>query len=123
MNIPGLFLSILTFPGVIIHTLAHQVFCMLLGIPVYEVKYFQLKNPCGYVVHGPADTRAKAFLIVMGPFFVLTILGVLMVLPVSIQLLLFHSVKNPLELAAGWLGISLLLHALPFLNTKSRKRM
>ena len=39
--IPGFIISLVTFPGVIVHELAHQIFCMLMKVPVYDVKYFQ----------------------------------------------------------------------------------
>ena len=44
MIIPGFIISILTFPGVIVHELAHQICCYICGIKVYEVKYFQFKK-------------------------------------------------------------------------------
>ena len=49
--VPGLIISILTFPGVIVHELAHQICCKICGVAVYQVKYFQFQNPCGYVIH------------------------------------------------------------------------
>lgn len=45
----------LPFPGVMVHELAHQLFCRLMGVPVYEVKYFQFADTCGYVAHEPAE--------------------------------------------------------------------
>lgn len=54
--IPGIIISLVTFPGVIIHELAHKVFCYLFGVRVYEVVYFQVKDlsaPVGYVLHDP----------------------------------------------------------------------
>ncbi len=51
MIIPGVLISLVTFPGVVIHELAHQLFCMLCGLKVYEVKYFQINNPNGYVIY------------------------------------------------------------------------
>ena len=89
MIVPGFLISALTFPGVIIHELAHQIFCILCGLPVYEVKYFQLKNPSGYVVHQASDQPGKIFLTSTGPFLVNTVLGMLILLPASIELLTF----------------------------------
>ena len=33
MIIPGVLISLITFPGVVIHELAHQIFCMLCSGP------------------------------------------------------------------------------------------
>lgn len=51
MIIPGFLISILTFPGVIVHEIAHQLFCRICGVAVLDVCYFKAGNPAGYVVH------------------------------------------------------------------------
>lgn len=111
--IPGFLISLLTFPGVIVHEFAHQLFCRLLRVPVYDVVYFQMKNPAGYVAHEPTEKPLSSFLISTGPFFVNTILGMLIVFPAAIELFQFRSYRNPLSLLLGWLGISILMHAFP----------
>ena len=98
MFIPGFLISIVTFPGVIIHELAHQVFCRLCGLEVYEVKYFQVQNPNGYVIHQSSDQPFKVFLPSMGPFFINTLLGILIILPASVELLVFNEYNNVLNL-------------------------
>jgi predicted small integral membrane protein len=113
MIIPGILISFITFPGVIVHELAHQIFCYLCGLKVIEVKYFQFKNPCGYVVHETTDHPGKVFLTSMGPFFVNTILGLLIILPASIEVIAFKEYSNPLNLVLAWLGFSILMHAFP----------
>lgn len=113
MIIPGIIISIITFPGVIIHELAHQIFCYLCGLKVYEVKYFQFSNPCGYVVHEATDKPGKIFLTSMGPFFVNTILGILIILPASIEVIAFKQYSNLPVLVLAWLGFSILMHAFP----------
>ena len=113
MFIPGFLITVATFPGVIIHELGHQIFCMLCGLEVYDVKYFQLKNPSGYVIHQSSDQPLKIFLTSMGPFFVNTLLGILIILPASVELLVFEEYTNVLNLVLGWLGISILMHAFP----------
>ena len=113
MFIPGFLISIVTFPGVIIHELAHQVVCRLCGLEVYEVKYFQVQNPNGYVIHQSSDQPFKVFLTSMGPFFINTLLGILIILPASVELLVFNEYNNVLNLVLGWLGISILMHAFP----------
>lgn len=113
MIIPGFIISIVTFPGVIIHELAHQIFCYLCGLKVYEVKYFQVKNPCGYVVHESTNHPGKIFITSTGPFFVNTILGILIMLPVSIEIIAFKDFSNLLGLIPAWFGFSVLMHAFP----------
>lgn len=111
--IPGVVISAVTFPGVIVHELAHAIFCKLLKIPIYDAKFFQLSNPCGYVVHEPTDKPLKSLLISVGPFLVNTILGAIIMLPASITLIKFRESGNFLTLLLGWLGISILMHAFP----------
>ncbi len=113
MIIPGILISIITFPGVIIHELAHQIFCYICGLQVYEVKYFQVKNPIGYVVHEATNHPGKVFLTSMGPFFINTLLGLLIMLPASIEIIVFKDYGDPLNLNLGWLGFSILMHAFP----------
>lgn len=43
MIIPGFLISIATFPGVIVHEAAHQLFCRLTKVAVLDVCYFRLK--------------------------------------------------------------------------------
>ncbi|NBK92694.1 DUF3267 domain-containing protein [bacterium 1XD21-13] len=113
MIIPGVLISLITFPGVVIHELAHQIFCMLCGLEVYEVKYFQMSNPNGYVIHESTDRPLKVFLTCMGPFFINSVLGMVILLPASIELMIFREYTNPLNLLLGWLGFSILMHAFP----------
>ncbi len=113
MIIPGFLISAITFPGVIIHELAHQLFCYLCGLKVYEVKYFQFKNPSGYVLHESSDQPGKVFLTSMGPFFVNTVIGLLIILPASIEVVAFREYSNVLNLVLAWLGFSVLMHSFP----------
>ncbi|MGF7145803.1 hypothetical protein HNQ56_004247 [Anaerotaenia torta] len=113
MLIPGFLISIVTFPGVIIHELAHQLFCYLCGLEVYEVKYFQFKNPSGYVIHQASDQPGKVFLTSMGPFFVNTVIGLFIILPASIEVVAFKEYNNILNLVLAWLGFSILMHSFP----------
>lgn len=116
MIIPGFVISILTFPGVVVHELAHQLFCRWCKIPVYQVVYFQMKNPCGYVLHERTNDPVKNFLTAMGPFFINTVLGALLILPGSVQVVAFRSIAGTgsiLNLLLVWIGISVLMHAFP----------
>lgn len=125
--IPSIIITMLTFPGVIIHELSHQIFCFLRRVPVLEVRYFQPKNPAGYVIHEASDNPFTNFIISIGPFIINTLVGALLVLPASVELSefgLLDSIRNnnidaaafrhlfPTMLVA-WLGISVLMHAFP----------
>lgn len=111
--IPGFLISILTFPGVMVHEFAHQLFCRLFGVPVYEVVYFQLKNPSGFVAHEPPERPLASFMISVGPFIVNTIVGMIVVFPAAIELFQFKVYQSPLNLFLGWLGVSILMHSFP----------
>lgn len=113
MIIPGFLIAAMTFPGVIVHEFAHQLFCRLFGVPVYDVVYFQMKNPSGYVAHEPTEKPLASFMISVGPFIVNTLLGMLIVFPAAVELFRFEVYQNLLVLLLGWLGISILMHAFP----------
>lgn len=109
----GVVFNVLTFPGVIIHELAHQLFCFICRIPVYEIKYFQFQNPNGYVIRERTDSPWKNFLISMGPFFINTIIGICLLLTVTIENNLFGVSYNMLNNVVYWLGISMLVQSFP----------
>lgn len=111
--IPGILIAIVTFPGVIVHELAHQLFCYLCKVPVYEVKYFRFQNPCGYVAHEKPDKLWKTFLISSGPFFINTLLGAIILFPASIEVMTFSASSDFLNIVIFWLGISIIMHAFP----------
>lgn len=120
MIVPGILISIATFPGVAVHELAHQVFCRIGRIPVYEVKYFQIKNPCGYVLHESTSNPWKNLMTGLGPFFVNTILGILITLPAYANVFGYGPSEDTLGILVKlcsyvlyWLGVSILMHAFP----------
>lgn len=96
-------------------------------MPIYEVKYFQAKNPCGFVAHEPSDNPLTNFIISIGPFIINTLLGACILFPASIEMsefgilnMIWHSnidsiavVRYIPMLIAYWLGISVLMHAFP----------
>ena len=110
--IPAPLIQIATFPGVIVHEIAHQVFCRLTGTPVLDVCYFRVGNPAGYVVHEKASSAGKQLLISIGPFFINTILGALIAAPSAISVFTFDA-GNPLDIFLIWLGVSIAMHAFP----------
>lgn len=112
MFIPGFLISILTFPGVIVHELAHQLCCRWYKVPVFNVVYFQMGNPAGYVVHEKPATRWQSIMISTGPFLVNTIVGAIIALPAALPVFTFHN-GTPLDYFLIYLGVSVAMHAFP----------
>ena len=113
--IPGQLITILTFPGVIIHEIAHRFFCDLTKVPVYEVKYFLLaEETVGYVLHGPTNNIKHQFLITIGPLIINTFLCAVFTFPFYISV---FGLKEPYQylilLLMAWLGFSSGIHAFP----------
>ena len=111
MFVPGIVLSVITFPGVIVHELAHQLFCRWLRVPVFEVCYFRVGNPVGYVLHEPAQKSYQQVLISVGPFILNTVLAFLIAFPAALQFKLDDA--NLLDYLLLYLGISIGMHAFP----------
>lgn len=111
--IPGQFISLFTCPGIVVHELAHQLFCRLYKVPVFEVVYFQFgKNPAGYVLHERVNNKWHGMMISVGPFIINTILGALIALPASLPVFTFHD-PGPLDILLIYLGVSIAMHAFP----------
>lgn len=110
--IPGELISILTFPGIIIHEFAHMFFCKLRKVAVFDACYFRIGNPAGYVVHESTENFYTTFLISMGPFFVNTFLCLFICLPAYMPIK-FFDVDSPLSYFLIWLGVSIGMHAIP----------
>lgn len=112
MIIPGFLVSIATFPGVIVHELAHQLFCRINRVAVLDVCYFQTKNPSGYVIHEAPRKGIHSFWIGVGPFLVNTLLGAIISMTAAIPVLKF-STGSILDYILIWLGVSITMHSFP----------
>jgi hypothetical protein len=110
--VPSIVISLITFPGIIVHELAHQLFCRWFKVPVFEVVYFQMKKPMGYVLHERTESHLQAVMISIGPFFVNTILGALIALPAAMPVFTFDN-AGPLDYFLIYLGVSIAMHAFP----------
>lgn len=110
--IPGFVISLLTFPGVIVHESAHLLFCRLFKLAVFDVKFFQLKNPAGYVVHEITDDFTPSFFVAMGPFLVNTVLCALFCSAAFLPVWELD-VADPVPYFFYWLGLSIGMHAFP----------
>jgi hypothetical protein len=112
MFVPGILITILTFPGVIVHELAHQLFCRWFKIPVFKVVYFQAASPAGYVLHETVPNKWHSILISVGPFFVNTILGAIIAFPAALPIFKFDN-ATPADYLLIYLGVSIAMHAFP----------
>ena len=110
--IPGIVIAVATFPGVIVHEAAHLFFCRWRRVAVFEVCFFQFKNPCGYVMHEPVEDFNTAFLIDVGPLIINSLLCVLICFPAFIPVRLYD-MKEPLAYVLLWVGMSIGMHAFP----------
>jgi hypothetical protein len=112
MFIPGEIISLLTFPGVIVHEAAHQLFCRVSKLAVFDVCYFRWGNPAGYVVHESTPDFHKNFMVSMGPFFVNSLLCVVFCSAAFIPIWELD-IFDPLAYFFYWLGLSIGMHAFP----------
>ncbi|AIQ58359.1 DUF3267 domain-containing protein [Paenibacillus borealis] len=110
--IPGFILSIVTFPGVIVHEFAHQLFCRLFRTSVLDVCYFRVGNPSGYVVHEQPGSQSHQIWIGLGPFFINTVIGALIALPSAIPVIQFGN-ATLIDYILIWLGVSIAMHSFP----------
>lgn len=110
--IPGFLITLVTFPGVIVHEFAHQLFCRYYRIPVFKVVYFQTGNPAGYVLHEVPKNKWHSIMISIGPFIVNTVIGAIISLPAALPVFRFNT-AGPLHYVLIYLGVSIAMHAFP----------
>jgi hypothetical protein len=110
--IPGFVIALATFPGVIVHEAAHMLFCRLRNVAIFDVCFFRLGDPAGYVVHEPIEDFNTAFLVSVGPLFVNSLLCVVFCFPAVVPYRIFNH-TDPLSLFLIWLGVSIGMHAFP----------
>lgn len=114
MFIPGWLISLLTFPGVIAHEIAHRFFCDLAKVPVYKVCYFRIGNPAGYVIHGQVSGLKSSFLISIGPLIINTILCALLTFSATFPIFILEAENySIIFMVLMWAGFSIGMHAFP----------
>lgn len=112
--IPGWLISLLTFPGVIVHEVGHKLFCDITKVPVYKVCYFRIGNPAGFVIHAPAKELKTSFLISIGPLILNTILCALLTFPGVFPIFILEAENyNGVFMLLMWVGVSIGMHAFP----------
>lgn len=115
MMIPGYIISLFTFPGVIVHEMAHQLFCKLCGLTVFEVCYFRIDTPAGYIVHETPKSTYQRLLIGLGPMLINTITGILIAIPVMYSYTSLGSLGIQ-DIVLLWLAASIAMHSFPSLG-------
>ena len=87
--IPGQLVTLATFPGVIVHEVAHMWFCKLRRVAVIDVCFFRFGNPAGYVVHEEIKDFNTAFLVSIGPFIINSLLCMFICFPAFLPMRVF----------------------------------
>lgn len=105
--------TILTFPGVIVHEMAHTLLCFLTRTRVLKVRLFRLGNPAGYVMHEKPHGAWKTILIGTGPFLVNTMAGFL--IAACAWVLWDGATARSVVVGAVliWLAVSVVMHSFP----------
>lgn len=104
----------LTFPGIIVHEFSHKIICDLFSIKIFEIKYFQFKNPTGYIHRENTDTFFQALLICLSPILLNSVLGFMsLFLWKIISLDTFFSDYSIFGFFFQWLGFSIILYSFP----------
>lgn len=115
--IPGVLISLVTFPGVIMHEISHRFMCDLFHVPVYEIGYFNIfSKTAGHVQHGHVEKLKHNLMISLAPLFFNSILCMLLTLPFNSMLIIpvwTKSYFTPLYLILWWIGISMGANAFP----------
>ncbi len=101
-------ISLITFPGVITHELAHKTACDSMGVKVHKVVYFRFGNPSGLVEYADTATCRQTFWISISPFLLNTFLAL-----VFSFFVLKTGGDYLLSIVLLWLAFSMGLHAFP----------
>jgi hypothetical protein len=110
-----LIVSLLTFPGIVLHEYAHAWACRRLGIRVLKVCYLRLGNPLGYVLHEQPQYAVQHIMVAVAPFFVSTASALAVSLSASLLTVspAAAEFRDLAVLVGAWLSFSMALHAFP----------
>lgn len=102
-----------TAPGIVLHELAHRLACLLVGVSVQSVVYFQLTGPPGYVRHTTPTRWSTTAVIALAPLATnVTIAAVLLEYALAIYTATWIG-----AVAAGglllWVAVAAIIHSLP----------
>lgn len=119
MTILYLISKILTYPGAYMKGFWEHCTCRILRLQVTDRRYLRADQTCGHVLHAPAMSPAKAFLLSWLPNLAQSLLGWIF-LGASVGPLLIFGLRGQnetslfvLEAVALFLGISLVCNAFP----------
>jgi len=109
----SLLFRLATAPGIVLHELAHRLACLVVGVPVQSVAYFQLTGPPGYVEHATPSRWSTAALIALAP-----LAGNVAVAAVLIEYSLATYTGSGIDAVATggllwWVAVAALIHTLP----------
>lgn len=105
--IPGWLISVVTFPGVILHEFAHKFFCDSFGVKVHEVSYLNMSGG-GHVIHDRTDDFNAIFWISTGPLLINSSVAILLAVVASS----LNSDSGIFYLSL-WLALSFGVHSFP----------
>ncbi len=114
--IPPFITTILTFPGVILHEMAHKFFCDYYNIDVFKVAYFRPSSKAGHVIHRPIFDPKQNAIIALAPLFVNSLISILLLVPWMFMNTLGTSFMWQISLGdlfLIWVGFACALSALP----------
>lgn len=122
--IPGQLLSLLTFPGVIMHEISHRFMCDIFEVPVYRAFYFiPFSKQAGAVFHERVYNFGQHLVIAMAPLLFNTLFCMLFTLPLAAsQYIMSNSFAEvgtsvshygTLYSILWWVGISMGANAFP----------
>jgi len=118
---------IITFPGAVLHAIWHKLICRLFLITINEEDILNFKRNTTYVIHEKSDNRKFNILVTYIPFILNSIIGIIMLISVSIEFLIFKLFDviisggvmwaNAFDFAilifSCWFGFSILMHSIP----------
>ena len=109
----SLLFRLATAPGIVLHELAHRLTCLLAGVSVTSVAYFQLTGPPGYVQHATPNRWSTTALIALAP-----LAGNVAVAAVLVEYsLAIYTGSGIVAVATGallwWVAVTALIHSLP----------
>jgi len=108
----GIFLTALTFPGVMVREAAHLMFVRMMKLAIFDVRFLELAPPFGHVQHEHANHFGAALLETLGPFAINS--GLCMLFCWAVFLPVWElRIFDPLAYLFYWLGLSMGVHALP----------
>jgi hypothetical protein len=122
MFVNGWTLTLVTFPGVVLHEIAHRFFCDIYKVPVFHVSYYDpfSTEAAGCVLHEVTKRFRHAFFISIAPLIVNSIICIMLTFPYGIESLTESSnvfsrspVISYFYIFIFWVGFSTGLHAIP----------